>query len=131
MAYLSIINNATGLKFWPLVPCSRLLWDTAKQISEEINLLKEYLFTYKTSETFTIDDGKICVRILDFPDKMLAVTANRRGMLRNAIFDLSMFGAYENKKCKILFENRELILKNNKIADTFKPYERHIYLISK
>jgi Concanavalin A-like lectin/glucanases superfamily/Carbohydrate family 9 binding domain-like len=132
MAYQSIISNAIGLQFWPMIPTAKDLWNSAKQLSREMKVIKKYLFSFKSSNTFTLSEEAINVRVLDFDDKIIVIAANGKGKTLNVDIDISSQNTgNKNTVCEVLFEKRNAKLNNSKIIDTFKAYERHVYKITK
>ena len=56
------------------------------------------------------------------------ISVNRNPEKEIAEFDLSTLNL-KDKVARVLFENRNVILKGSKLKDTFRGYQRHVYRV--
>jgi hypothetical protein len=131
--YLALMNKVNGIIYHNGhggVPLSRTrFWSVFNELSHEIETLypiimfgqKEKLVQCKNSALSYI------VRQQKSANYVIAVNNSAETVSGNFILPAKL----HNGIAKVLFEDRVIKIKDNKITDEFTPYEPHVYVFSK
>ena len=126
-SYAGIVNGASIVAPFTYKPVSLELWDAWKTLADEMETIKDALAAEDFVD-FGDDDGKvgaslrrtgsgtyaIAVTLSDKPETVRLVLPGHKG---------------KNTVAKVLFEQREVPVKDGVITDVFAPNARHVYLI--
>ena len=127
MVYLSLIYGHTAFQTWPIMPSALPLWSEIKRITYELRTLQPFIYS-KTNIPLKMEaDQFIYAAAKQDQDKIYVVAINTD----NRSHSVSI--SFEEKMpdhSEVLFEGRSILINNNKIEDSFLPFERHIYLFN-
>ncbi|MDY6822424.1 MAG: hypothetical protein SWH68_01295 [Thermodesulfobacteriota bacterium] len=131
MAYLASLNGATGFQTWPMMPNSKIVLNAISPVIKEMKRLHPVL---QSSRTRAIQSGSEWVQASAryANGSWYIIAVNFQHTEQAAHFQLPgdvLPEKLQNKKINVLFENRSIDIHQGVIADTFLPYERHVYLI--
>lgn len=142
-AYKAIINGATGILWWGFVsgPGIEGEWYNGgnsqayfdfRRLSEEVMGLETVLVSTAQPDLLTsVSNPGIEVLVKKDADKIVVFASNfSEGPLGSVTLTLSPNVAVGGTTVEVYGENRNLILTDSgSIADTFGPYEVHIYVL--
>ncbi|MEI8037041.1 MAG: sugar-binding protein [Verrucomicrobiota bacterium] len=127
-SYAGIVNGASIIAPFTYKPASLDLWDAWKTLADEMETLKDALATEDFID-FGDDDGKVgaSLRRTGSGTYVIAVTlSDKPETVHLALPGLTG----KNTVAKVLFEQREVAVKDGVITDVFAPTARHVYLIA-
>lgn len=123
MVYLAAIYGATGFQTWPMMPGSSILWDSVKNVINEMKTIQPFLYS-NNNEMIKINSGDyIFAKAKKIGQKLYIVSINVAEKRQNAEIKID----YNPKKCTVVFEARNISLNDGTLRDTFLPYARHVY----
>jgi hypothetical protein len=129
-AYISVIHGAKGLMWYGggveggiYGKLEEGHWDDLKSLATELHEMSP-VFMAPTGDApkFSPGNAPISVMLKTMPDRTVLLTANRGSQPVDAAFDVKGSGP-----AKVLYENRDVAVKNGKLTDHFDPYTVHVY----
>jgi len=124
--YMVLVNGGTGVKWFFGMPSTRKEWKRFVGLAAEVKTLNDVLLSVEPRPGFTQQysiDISATSRLYKGSAYVIAVNGSREPV--DEIFKLpGVSGTAE-----VLFENRKLEVKDGRLADTFKPLQRHVYKI--
>jgi hypothetical protein len=137
MAYNAIIHGANGIVYWgtSYTPQPSEFWTDLKKVTNEVSSIS-HIISSKNS-AFTVNkkyhemghsvDAGIEILVKNIQNKLYLITANAdKNPVKITLGDVEGFNT-----CTVLFENRQIDIRQNSITDTYKPFDVHIYKFSK
>jgi|GEM_PF-832093 hypothetical protein len=143
LTYLSVVHGARGVFYFCFqggeyhIKNHPELWANIKNIVNELNQIYPLLLAPDTKNIPISIDSPDIHYSLKKVDKNLQTKTN--GIIKKGYYLIAVNGTnkpvkaiiknlvFQNDQINVLFENRILKKKNQELADTFKPYEVHIY----
>lgn len=125
----SICSGCTGLSFYESIPTASGAFEAFCQIPQEVAQVEDVLVSDelcgKASASVGWKDLRHLSKKLD--GRYVMATCNiQKKPLENVIYTVPA-DFPQNGKIKVLFEERELDVKDGRFTDSYKPYERHVY----
>jgi hypothetical protein len=137
-AYLSLVHGATGLiwyAYWDggpylenpkgrnhwFLPDSKL-WDYFPKLNAEIQTLAPVLLEGDSRGSANCDSSIMHSNLWEYNGERYLIAVNPT----NAPITCAMSGL-KAEKAVVMFENRSLPVDDNKLHDSFKPFEAHVY----
>lgn len=128
-AYAGIVNGASIVAPFQYKPVSLDLWDAWKTLADEMESIKDALATEDFVD-FGDDDGKVGASLRRTTTGTYAITISLSD--KPETVQLALPGLKgKNTVAKVLFEKREVPVKDGVIKDAFAPNDRHVYLLDK
>ena len=127
MIYLSLIYGHTAFQTWPIMPNVMSLWSSIKQITNELRTLQPFIYSSENIPLTLKTDQFIYAAAKQDQDKIYVVAVNTDKEMHSA--SISFKEKVYADHTEVLFEERSILIKDNKIQDTFLPYERHVYVL--
>ena len=122
MTYLALIHGATGLKYWPMVTCSKLLNDRVVELAEEVERLTPAIVSTQPRQRLEASVEAVDAVMLTCGHERYVLAANRGPRPVHA-----RIRAGAQAEVEVLFEKRTIACAGD-IADAFEPYARHVYV---
>ena len=130
-SYAGIVNGTSIVAPFVYKPVSLDLWDAWKTLADEMETIKDALATEDFVD-FGNDDGNVgaSLRRTGSGTYVIAVTLSDLMSDPPQTVRLALPGlAGKDTVAKVLFEQREVTVKDGVITDVFAPTARHVYLI--
>jgi len=136
MTYLAVAHGADGIFWFALDSVLKRpdLWETLKKIANELQKLTPVL----TSQTVWIRQGTghpalhAILKETKEAFYLIAVNVPAKDAPQEDLKGLKLpIAAGVSGKATVLFENREISVKDGALIDNFRLYERHVYRILK
>ncbi|MCM8807534.1 MAG: carbohydrate-binding family 9-like protein [Candidatus Omnitrophica bacterium] len=127
--YGAIISGCTGLMYFYGECFGYKNWMKLKQLSKETEILAPIIFSEEI-EGIESNHPDILTMGRNYGNKyyVFSVNINKNELDGKIILPKEM---KKYKKCKVVFENREIEIKDSIIIDKFSPYQRHVYELMK
>ena len=131
-AYLALMNGVNGIIFHNGhggVPASRTrLWSVFPNLASELEFLYPVIqFGEKTADkNIQVKSSEVKFIVRRQKGDLFIIAINNSPSTVNGEFSLT---SLNNAKVEVLFENRELELKNGTFSDSFTQYEPHVYVV--
>jgi len=122
--YLVLANGGTGVQYFFGEPHGRRAWQRFLELAEEIRQLNDVLLSTEERPAFSQrrpDDVHALARRLHGAGYVVAVNGAREAIEE----EFTLPGAAG--KAEVLFENRQVPVKDGRLSDRFGPLERHVY----
>ncbi len=127
-AYLAIVSGAKGILYFSrrvLKLPSR--WTALKKLVTELKDMSPVFLSPTSQLSVSVIGGdKISLLLKKHGDVYYLLAVNRDKPFAEVTFTFP----FKASKVKVRYENRELQIKNQKLKDTFSPYEVHVYEIT-
>jgi hypothetical protein len=127
MSYICICYGMRAIYYFIYKPMYSGLWESMIELGKELKVLEPVLGAPDAWEIAVDAIGDIHFSIWKSGAKIYLITCNGGGDEITVSFDLHKISGFTFRKAIVWFEGREFDLEDGKFADTFKPYERHVY----
>jgi hypothetical protein len=127
--YTALANGSTIVKFYIFDQEERNLWERVRRITNEIKELTPILASFEPVPEITVNSSKIHTLVKKHNGGYYLITANSSEDTMAVKLDLSSLKLPAGSVAQVMFEDREVTLENNVLADTFAGYQRHVYRI--
>lgn len=130
MTYLAITHGAKGIIYWNYKDAKQnpIIWDTMLKIGKELKELTPILTSPDSPLLVNVNNPNIHFLLKKYKGKFYLLTINAsKESQGKVVFHLPFLK--ESKNVKVLFEGRELRIKEGVLEDSYAGYERHIYEI--
>jgi len=129
MSYLAVTHGVSGIVYWNFADARRdpHMWSTMKRIAGELAVLAPVLCS--PSEPVEVEASSRQVHVLAkrHAGKLYVICVNgSKERQANVIVTLP---ASSGRAADVLFESRSIAVKAGRLVDSFKPYERHVYVL--
>lgn len=136
MTYLGIYEGAMGMQYFirrapNLFPKSRLAWNECTRIAHEVNMLLPYLYSEEGRRIIPTSEDKLLAAAWPLGDTTLLMVINSENQPRT--FSLPLAGLPNGgvPSARLPFENREVSLADNQLADMIDAFGVRLYLLEK
>ena len=126
--YGAIISGCTGLMYFYGEIFGYKNWMKLKQLNKEIEILTPVIFSEEV-EGIESNNSDVIITGRKYSNKYYIFAVNISNKEISGKINLPK-EIKNYKKAKLVFENREIEIKDGIIIDKFLPYERHVYEIS-
>jgi hypothetical protein len=124
MAYDSIINGATVLSWWGLFSVEDpKFYDDLFSVTKELYQITDVLTCPSAKEKSTCSDKAVEFTVKETPNGKVMIAANTSNRKIKVGFKSTISG----NELYVFFENRNVKITNGVFADSFAPYEVHVY----
>lgn len=129
--YLSLVNGATIIQYYIFDQAERNLWLRVRSLTKEIKELTPALASYEDAPAVNVNCPKVktLVKSLDGSYYLIAVNSSEEAM--DVSFDLSSLDLPGALTAKLMFEDRDVQVGKGVLKDSFKGYQRHVYVLGK
>ena len=123
--YGNIIKGVTGLKYFFGQVAGREHWKALLELNREIEALTPVILTGDEQQIKSNNPSVIAV-IKKYKNYLYLICVNIEDSAKDVKFDLSTIKGLADKGT-VVFENRNISVKNSLLTDKFKAFERHVY----
>ena len=125
--YGNIIKGVSGLSYFFGQLAGREHWKAYLQLNREIEKLTPVILTGDEQQIKGNTPSVLGV-IKKYKNSIYLICVNIEDSKKDVKFDLSIISNLAGQGT-VVFENRNIVLKNGLLSDKFKAYERHVYRI--
>lgn len=125
ITYICIINGIRGFRYWADFPKAPSSFKTMIRLFAEIRQLQAPLISLDNTPEFNCNSDKIKFTIKKDDNYIYLISVNETRDPVTARFDLS--SVLKNGSAEVLFENRNAIIDNSVLHDTWQGLQRHVY----
>jgi hypothetical protein len=123
MAYGSLVAGARGLYYFAQVPRSQQCWAEMRALCVEVSRLTPVLGSLESAPPLRCEPASVMARAYRQGTEVWVLAVNTRGEQGDATFGLPV----KVGTAEVVFEGREVTLREGAWTDTFGAYERHVY----
>jgi hypothetical protein len=127
--YGVIIAGARGVSYFLSLPQYPENYRASVDVNRELLELEDVILSLEKTSKASISDSSVKFMTQKLGNKIYIIALNSNN---NRSADVEIVLPLEFKYAEtgnVKFENRKIKIKNGKIADKFKPLERHVYVI--
>ena len=137
MTWLSINHGARLLSYYSYwegkdyphcLHGDKLLWSYMIVLNNELILMKDFIVASPSSSKISCSSSDIDFSLRQVNGKLYLAAVNKNNSSVSVKFTIPKLEGSKTQKAKVSFEDRDVIITKGTFADTFKPYEVHIYL---
>ncbi len=135
MTYLALNHGVKGLDYFAYyppkerktngIPQSNSAWDYMKEQNRQTQILAPVYCLGKKVGGSVVSSPEIDLAVFEYQKHLYLIAVNTAKRKINCTIKVPALE--NNKKGKVLFENRNVSLKASKLNDTFEGYQVHIY----
>jgi hypothetical protein len=133
--YLALMNNVNGIIYHNGhggVPLSRTrFWSVFNELSHEVEILYPIIMFGKKNKSKLAQSKDSALSYIVRQQKSVNYVIAVNNSAETVSGNFTLPAELHNGTAKVLFEDRVIKIKNNKITDEFTPYEPHVYVFSK
>jgi len=130
MVYLFLTHRGNGMTYWPGVwPESRLLKHRMGEIGLEMKKLAPFIMTKDRTDKVTVNTDAIHTLVRGESDCTILIAVNPSDESHDVVLDTGDVRGAPFRRARVLFEDRTAALANGVIHDSFRPLERHVYVL--
>ncbi len=124
----SMFARGSAALFYFIGKVPKKLWDAQGECAREITSLTQAVSSYQR-KTLTVEpkDAKVYVSYRSNYESSWIIAVNENN--KPADVEIHLPAKFKYGKAKVLFENRTIDIKDNRIKDYFVSFQRHIYKI--
>ncbi len=128
-SYGVIIAGARGISYFCSLPLYPEDYRASVDVNRELLSLEDVIFSLEKTSNATIANTAVKSMTRRLGNKLYIITLNSDND-RPATVDIALPSEFAYAgSAEVRFENRKIDVKNGKISDSFKPLERHVYVV--
>lgn len=126
--YVSLAQGVNGIIYFSFdgAQRNRQIWERLVNLSLELRELAPVILSPQPKWEAKVDNEHIHFAIREYGGKLYIITVNSSAEPQRDV-KINLPWLRQNLRARVLFENREVTIRNGALIDNFAGYERHVY----